>query len=427
MSERSPPRTTIAYLAIAHLCLLAAAALVTVHAERVTYSLFDPVTLTVVHLITLGWLTGTALGSAYFVLPAMLRIDLRCGPLDVAACVVVHVGMSGVISHLWLATYGGVAWSGATMALGFLWIGARAAAAVLRARLPRHQQVAIGGAFAAAVATAVFGVLAAHNRSAAMFGAGQLRAVAAHAHVGAIGWLGLLVVGIAHRLLPMFLPASIVVGRRSAWTVGLLCVGALALPAAWLLAPPSSRWPAAAALPVLLGALLFLLDVGAMLRRRKPRAKGLPRRDPAMLLALTAVGSFVLAAALGTALTWFDLPPPCVPVYGVLLLLGGFGTLVLGIGQRLWPLLAWLRGFHRGVGPVRPLPPPPGDLVSVPQQWLLALSWLVAIAALGAGVGLVEPALVRLGGIVWFLAASLASAGLVRALRRAARTHSTPG
>lgn len=419
MNDRSPPRTTIAYVATAHLCLLVAAGVLAAHPDAVTFSLFDPRTLVVVHLITLGWLSATALGSVYLVLPAMLRVDLRCGGMDVAACIAVVAGISGVVSHLWLATYSGVAWSGFMVAAGFAWIGIRAAAAVFRARLPRQQQIAIGGAFVGAVTTAAFGVLVAHNRSAALFAAGQLRAVAAHSHIGFIGWLGLLVVGIAHRLLPMFLPASIVVGRRASWTVGLLCLGTAALPAAWLLDPASHRWQAVAAAPVLAGVALFALDVRAMLRQRKPRAKGLPRPDPAMLLALTAVGSFVLAAALGAALLTFDLPAGCVPAYGVLLLLGGFGTLVLGIGQRLWPLLAWLRAFHRLDDPTRQQPPSPGALAPLRLQWSLAIVWLGSVAALASGVGLGASALVRIGGVALFVAGLLATVALVSVLRRA--------
>lgn len=417
-----PSRLVLAYVGTAHLALLAAAVLALVSANEVAASYVHPRTLGIVHFVTLGWLTATALGAVHALMPMILRTRFTVRWPDVVACIAVLVGASGVIAHMLLATYSGVAWSGGTIALGAAWVGSRCVLALAKAAGPRLQKLAVGLAFAGLIAAAGLGSLVAIDRGQPVFPGGHLHTLAAHAHLALVGWLGILTVGIGHRLLPMLLPASPLEGTRPAWTVGLLALGAGALPTTWLLVPWPSKVPILAAIPLVLGAACFALDLLALRARRKPKAKGLPRRDPALLLIGFSVLCMLAAAGLGITLMLVDLEPGIAALYGVLLLVGGLGGIVLGVGLRLWPIYAWMRVFARtaivpGV--------PPGELPSYPLQWTAVLAWITAVIGLGLGMARHDSVAVLAGAASWTLASAATCMNLWLVLSRARRALPT--
>lgn len=411
-----PSRLVLVYVGTAHLALLAAAALATAAADQLVQSFLFPRVLASVHLVTLGWLTATALGAVYALLPLTLVTPLRVRGLDALACAAVLTGSSGVVAHMLLASYSGLAWSGGTIAAGAAIIAARVGNALRAAPAPPLQAVTIPLALGMLAVAAGLGAGVALDHERAMFAAGHLRAIAAHAHLALVGWLLLLTIGVGHRLLPMLLPAHPVRGWRPTATVLLLAAATLALPAAWFLSPPESTWPALAALPAGLAVVLFALDVRAMRRRAVPRAKGLPRIDPALVLIAFGLACCLAALALGGLQLLVAYRPRLVAAYGVVLLLGTFGSLVLGVGFRLWPIVAWRRAFGRSSA----VPAiPPAALPSYLLQWLALVAWLGAVLLLTLGVGLGQAALAWSGGIVWSAAALVANANFALVLVRA--------
>jgi hypothetical protein len=191
--------------------------------------------------------------------------------------------------------------------------------------------------------------------------------VFAHAHLALGGFAGTLVAAVGMRLLPMFLPAlpppnglalAAVTGLGGG---GALCgIGALLPgcldPGLWIVFAGACSWAAA---------------VAAMLvRRRPPKPAGLPRVLPAHVLTMAAIAAFVVAVAAGGLLHLHWLDATWWPVYGGMLIVGGFGSLVLGIGQRLLPLAVRL---HSGRSDPHRLP-------SQRLGWFSALTWVAGFS-----------------------------------------------
>lgn len=416
---RSPlSRLLLVYFGGAHLSLLAAGLVVATNGDALATSTLHPRTLAVVHFVTLGWLTAIALGALYAVPPLALRTKVAVRWPDFVAAFAVLIGASGVIAHLWLGTYAGVTWSGGMIAAGALWVMVRALAALRTGAAPPVQRAALALALLGLVATATLGILAALGRSQPVFSAGPIYALAAHAHVGLIGWLGLLTIGIGHRLLPMLVPAAMPDSRRAALSLTLAATTAIALPASWLWQPATPALHTAAAAPLLAAVALFAFDVVTMFLRRKPKARSLPRVDPALLAVGSAIGCLLAATVLGFVLLIVAWQPAWIATYGALALLGGFSSLVLGVSLRLWPLVLAVHGHV----PPRVPPPVPGELPSLRLQWVAVIGWLVAWPCVAAGAACSEAALARLGGVTWSVAAMAAVCNVARVWRRAGRS-----
>jgi hypothetical protein len=92
------------------------------------------------------------------------------------------------------------------------------------------------------LAAAVLGMLIGFDRSSGTLGLSPLSSAWAHAHLAAIGWVMLMVIGMAYRLIPLMLPAAIPTGRRLYLSAVLIEIGlailftALLTGSSWLLA-----------------------------------------------------------------------------------------------------------------------------------------------------------------------------------------------
>ena len=367
----------------------------------------------VVHLITLGWISSSILGSLYLVGPIALRMPVPARWPDYTACGLVAIGLIGMVAHFWIAEFRGMAWSGGTAAAGVLIVGWRIAGPLSRAPIAPAVRLHVRLAFFNITAAATMGILLGINRVRPFLPGFVLDHVFAHAHLAAIGWASMLVVGIAYRLLPMVLPAQMPAGRRLYATAILLEIGAGGIFLALFF---HTGLPWIFALITVAGFAVFVVQAAWMLRHPRPRPPAIRTPDPAVLHAGAAFGSLAIACALGL---WLSLAPPSAGMlrvataYGVFGLVGFLSQMVVAMKGRLLPLLAWYWAFAASGGK-SPVPSPHVMAWREGQLAVFAL-WLFGVPALAGGLAFDAIPFVR--AAAWcLLAATLldtAQAGLI--------------
>ena len=83
---RQPPENIVqAYFLAAHVALLSALALIIWQPSLITDFYYQPRTIAVVHLVTLGWITGSILGALYALGPLAWRVEVPARRLDWSA------------------------------------------------------------------------------------------------------------------------------------------------------------------------------------------------------------------------------------------------------------------------------------------------------------------------------------------------------
>jgi hypothetical protein len=267
-------------------------------------------------------------------------------------------------------------------------------------------------AFLNVLLAAGLGLLLAANKVSPFLGVSHLDAVYAHAHLAALGFATMMVVGAGYRMLPMVLPAAMPRGFWAYAASVLLEAGALGLTAAFL----AGRGHGAAAVVAMAGIACFLSRVVFMLRNRRPAPREMKRPDWGVAHAFQSLLCLLLACALGLYLAFAepsDATLALVPAYGTFALVGFLAQIVVGIEGRLLPLFGWLWGFAD-----RSHAEAPPSLHSVPARPLQALGfglWALGVPALAYGLAADRPAAVSLSGGLLLLAvlANLANAGLV--------------
>jgi hypothetical protein len=368
--------------------LLGAAGLVWVAPDLADGMFMLPRVVAVAHLFTLGWITTTILGALYQFLPVALQVPIRSER-------VAHLGFALYVPGLLLFVFGLLTTRSEPMLTGAVLFGSGLLlfignlAATLRGAPERSLTWwALAGAAVFLFVTVFLGASLAGNLRWHYLGAERFLAMGVHIHVATMGWVMLVVVGVAHKLLPMFL-LSHGASERPAWAaLVLLSAGTGLLFALHHALTPGLTWAIAAMLAA--GVVAFFVQVGLFFRHRRK-----PTLDPGLRLAATAVVFLGVALLIAPLHLHLGLSSPRVATaYVLALVLGGFSLFVAGHYYKIVPFLVWYHRFGPLVG--RQPVPRVADLYS-------------------AGIGNAAAALLALGAAGLVLTTLLGEPGAARA------------
>lgn len=341
---------TAAHFAVA-LCFLVAggAGLVWVAPALAGGRYLSPEVVAVAHLFTLGWLTTSIMGALYQLVPVVLSTGVRWPRAGYAGLLLFAPGLAAFLAGV-LAGQTGLTVAGAfTFAAGLLVFAANVGASLRRAPVRDLTWWALAGALVFLVVTVILGASLAGNLRWSYLGERRLLAVGVHMHVALGGWVLLLAIGVARKLLPMFLLSH--GGSERAGTVAavLTAAGAGVLALFHHAPGPLVAWPAALLLAG--GAGSFAVQAAVYVRHGRR-----PSLDNGLRLALAGVALLAAAIPLGFAcVAGGFLSRHLAAAYGTTIVLA-FTLFVAGHYYKILPFLVWNRYFAPLVGTGRPLP-----------------------------------------------------------------------
>ena len=295
---------------------------------------WSPAILAVVHLITIGFLAMVMMGAALQLLAVVAGTPVA-RPRLVAG--LVHgplvLGTLLLTGGFWLS----LSWP-FYPALALLAVAVVVFVAAVVASLRRAARNATVAAMASAVfalaVTLVLGLTLAVTRIGGPMPENFIGWVDLHAAWGVLGWVSMLVAGVAYQVVPMFQLTPAYPRWLTSSLVPVLMAGLLALS----LAQATGRaWPRDAAMLLLTAGLLVFAVVTLHLQHRRRRHVA----DVTLDYWRVGLGSLVAAVFLGLV------PGAAGPgrpiLLGILLLYGFAVSVVSGMLYKILPFLAW---FH---------------------------------------------------------------------------------
>ncbi|HEX8726632.1 MAG TPA: hypothetical protein VF737_14680 [Gemmatimonadaceae bacterium] len=347
----------------------------------------------VTHAFTLGFLTLTIFGALGQLMPVALGARRYSMAVSGAALWLLVPGIAlfaaGVASNDVRLFAPGVI----LLALGVLANIGNVSVALATAPQRGVTWYGVAGGIGFLGATLVFGMLLTHNLHTGFLAAARVRVLAAHVHLALVGWVLMVIVGVAHRILPMFLAAPDVPRRLSAPAMALLAAGAPLLAAGVLIGVPALAWTAAAAL--FGGVALFVAQGVRLFRGRAPRPLNVGmhfvRVGLAGMALAAATGPFVLAAGIAR--------PRLAAAYAVAALLAGLVPFVVGIMYEIEPVVSWNARFAGRLN--RGALPRVTDLYSRPAAWVQLTATAIGVALLLAGIAAASPGVARAGAATY--------------------------
>ena len=421
-SNKQPARTLpLLYLSAAHISLALAFLFAGCWPRAVAGFFYHSWLLALVHLITLGWISLSIIGAFYIVAPLALRARLAPRRLDYVAYGFALVGLIGMVGHFWIQEYGGMAWSAGTVALGLFYMTVRIVGAVRDAAIQPAVKWHIVLACVNFWVAASMGLLIAIDKVAHFLGGFVLANVFAHAHLAALGWATMMVIGVGYRMLPMTIPSKMPTGRSLYVSAVFLEIGVLGLFVTLLLRSPLTI---VFGLTAIVGLAAFAVHVATMLRRPVPKPVGAHRIDFGLLHA-AAAGVWLLAAiAIGLLLLVEPTSPQMLraaAAYGIFGLVGFLAQMVVAMEARLLPMVNWFWVY--AASDYRVAPPSPHAMRDRFLQAIVFIGWAAGVPSLAAGMFFESATLVSVGAWPLFAAVVLAAIDNVFVVIPARRCH----
>jgi hypothetical protein len=393
------------YLGTAHVSLALAFLLAACWPWAVAGFFYHAWLVGLVHLVTIGWISFSIVGAFFIVGPLALRMEMLVRRADYIAFAFAVVGLIGMVGHFWIQQFPGMAWSAAMVASGILYMTARIARQVRHATIPGAVKAHIWLACANFWIAASMGLLLAFDKFLHVLPGFVLANVFAHAHLAALGWAAMMVIGIAYRMLPMFLPSRLPSGGSLFASAAGLEIGILGLFVTLL-----RRSRLAAGFGVLVVAALVVVAAHVIWMRRYRMSKPVlaPRVDLGTLHAASSGVWLTVAAILGLFLLIAPVSTQTLHVaaaYGVAGLIGFLSQMVVAMESRLVPLATWYWTYEHDR--YERTPPSPHVMRDRGLQAIGFAGWTLGVPALAGGLFLESAALVRAGAWALFVSVML--------------------
>lgn len=337
--ENAPPfAAPLRFFLTAPLFLVLAGLLVAGVGPDIFASRWLPATLAAVHLVTIGFMLQVMLGALIQILPVVAGANLA-KPLRVAS--VLHPGLTA---------------GALLLAAGFVlsWPALLSLAATLLGLSILHFLLATAGALHGVPSTSptIRGLKLGLVGLAGTIGLGMLLAFAMaqgwplplpaladlHAGWGLGGWGGVLLAALAYVVVPMFQLTPGYPARPSWWVPRLVVVALLLWSAA-----EAAEWPVmvrCCQVVLALGGIAFAgLTVRLQAQRRRARPDANYRYWQLGLSASIVALLMLAVAAIAPAASEL---PGWTLAFGILLIVGGFLSFIIGMLYKIVPFLAWL-------------------------------------------------------------------------------------
>ena len=344
---------------------------------------YNQYVIAVTHLFTLGWLASIVMGAMYQLVPVALETKLHSEKLARWQFVFHFIGVVGMVWTFWIWDMTQVGHFGSIMALGiglFVYNIAR----TLK-KIPRWNVIA--AAIACALFwiswTAAMGLYVAASKCWNFSPFDTVAQMHAHAHLGAVGFFLMMLVGVSYKLVPMFCLSDLQSPRRAAWSIALLNFGLLGL---FLTILFSSPWKLAFAGVVIFALAIYGWEIFAIVRARQRRVL-----DWGLKYFLTATSLLIPLSLLALVLCWPGLPATIFTtqlenVYGFLALLGVLTFAILGMLYKIVPFLVWYSSYSKEIG--RSKVPALADLYSPRLQAFGYWTFLAGLFAVSCATAL---------------------------------------
>jgi hypothetical protein len=354
----------------------------------------------VAHLFTLGWITTSIMGALYQFLPVAAGQPIRWARLAHVTFALYAPGLAAFVAGLALGRAALLLVGAATFGSGVLLFTVNLAATLKRARTRDVTWWALCCADFFLFITLLIGLALAGNLRWGFLGGGRLVALGTHLHIALAGWVLLVMVGVAHRLLPMFLLSHGAGDRFARAAVALLAAGAAVLTTLHHAPAPLARWLPAALLAA--GLLAFLAQAASFYRHRHR-----PALDPGMRLAAVALALLGIALVLAAPVAFASPSPRVVTAY-VLLLVLGIGLFVAAHYYKIVPFLVW---YHR-FGPLagKRAVPRVNELYSARAATVATSLLALGVIGLAAAVLAGAPVATRAAAVVFLAGATIEAA-----------------
>ena len=401
------PWVVLPHYAFGALAFLAACILLFFTSPDLLQHYLSPRLFTLTHILVLGWITMVIFGALYQLIPVVMEVRLYSEKLAITTFVLFGAGLITLSVSFWTFIFGrsiGLEAGGYMIVVAILLFTINIILSALKTERKTIENTFIITSILWLLLAVIIGIIMVLNFAFQFISVSHLQLLKMHAHIGFIGWFLLLVVGVASKLMPMFLIVHGLPRKLLNYAFFLINIGLLLLslgyfyfPEIWLLA--------LSGLLVIAGIIAFLRFnyVAFSKRIRKKLDVGLKMSATAFIMLGISVILGVIAVISPDFTATFQIKIEIT--YGVLIVLGFLSSLVLGQTYKTLPFIIWLKKYQSKVGKTKV--PLPMELYSDKIAHYHFYTFVAGIIILVAGILISGVVLIKIGAVLLVITAVL--------------------
>jgi len=409
LSTKNAPSASVVlpHFAFGALSFLAASIIILLVASDLTQHYLNPRLLSLTHVLVLGWISMIIFGSLYQLIPVVMEVKLYSEKLAISTFVLFGSGLIILSVSFWNFAFTHNLWmeiGGGLLLLAVILFVINTILSAAKTERRTIENTFIITAVLWLLLTVTIGLLMVFNFAFNFISISHLQLLKAHAHMGLVGWFLLLVIGVASKLMPMFLIVHKLPTKLLNYSYYLINGGLVLLSIAFIFYP--EKWLLILfSLLVVSGIILFLRfnHIAFSTRLRKKLDVGMK---------FSAMGfiflTFTLLFGLFSLLKPAFLQPYQLSVeilYGITIVLGFLSSMVLGQTYKTLPFIIWLKKYHSKVGKQKV--PLPQELYSDKLANWHFYTYLIGLPTLIVGVFVSNVQLIQLAAVLIIITAIL--------------------
>jgi len=371
LQQTTSYRVVLPFYIFAAISFLVACILLLINTDSVHLHYFHPHTLAITHLMALGWGTMIILGASHQLLPVLIEGKLASYPLAYLSFILASLGIPLLVTGFYLFDTGLILQSGAIL------VNASVICYFLNVitSIGDSKKYTVHAWFMATAAlwlfsTTFFGLILVFNFSRIWLPENSIEYLSVHAHMGLAGWFLLLVLGVASRLIPMFLISKYDSPKTLWWIFVLINSGLLGFILLKTFVVDKSFYYA----PFTLVFIALLLFIFYCYKAYKIRIR--KHVDEQMKISLISVAMLLLPMITLLTVIYFiseNSKSNLILLYGFCIFFGWITALIMGMTFKTLPFIVWNKVYHtRAIGKT----PTPKELFSEPLFRIMALLYL---------------------------------------------------
>lgn len=373
------PRLVLPFFILSSVSFLIIAILIFFSSDSFGLHYFHPKLLALTHIATLGFITSIIFGSLYQMFPVLFEVELKVEILGKLCFYCLLVGLILLSVSFWNFDVGILFQAGGTITLlSFLFFGFTFYYSIRQSKNWKIEYDFVSTSVLWLIMTGLVGLCLVFNFTYPFIPLSHLEVLKIHAHIGMVGWLLLLIIGVSTRLIPMFIVSKNQGEGKLKYTLFLLNGGLVAFSLA-VYFTLSTYIILASILLMEAGLALFLFHILKIFkdRARKTLDTSLKLTFGAYLLLIIIIPLAVIVPF--NLITEKDMILFRI-VYGLLILLGFSGSLILGQALKVIPFILWMYRYQKLSGSKKI--PLPKDLVSENVSKGVMYFFYIGLAAL---------------------------------------------
>lgn len=357
----SPPNLVFPFFILSGVSYFVATVLLCIAYKNFYLHYAQPKLIAITHVLVLGFITSIIFGSLFKMFPILFEIEFKKVFLGKISFYCLLIGLILLIPNLWTFNIGIWLHVGSCFTLlSFILFSYAFLNSFLKSTKWFIEYDFIVASNIWLLLTGLIGVLLIFNFTNIFMPITHIDVLKIHSHMGILGWILQLIIGISSRLLPMFLITKNINTKKLNYSFYLIN-GGLVLFSTSVYLSLNISWMYVAIGIIEFGICIFLYHIFSIFSKRV-------RRNLDTSLIMTYSSFVVLLILLPIAIL---LPSSILKestmmtfriVYGIMILVGFSGSLILGQALKLVPFIVWMYKFQKLAGCQKT--PLPKDLIS---------------------------------------------------------------